>query len=214
MASMTSAARCWYQRPGSLRVLPSAGDAVWPRHACGQALGLHPRFRPLVDQRQQQQRQRRGREQTASPTANGRWVSRRRRTAASAPGRGSPPTPSSAPAAAQRARPGAPRRGSTAHACRWSLRNETSTMPLASHAEHGDEADRRRHRQVLPGDEQPDDAADDREGHVGDDQRGMAHRLKAVYSRMKIRPMVSGTITARRSIARCWFSKAPPHSTQ
>ena len=38
--------------------------------------------------------------------------------------------------------------------------------------------------------------------------------LKAVYSSMKISPMVSGTITARRAIARCWFSKAPPHSIQ
>ena len=38
--------------------------------------------------------------------------------------------------------------------------------------------------------------------------------LNAVYSRMKMSPMVSGTITASRVMARCWFSKAPPHSTQ
>ena len=38
--------------------------------------------------------------------------------------------------------------------------------------------------------------------------------LKAVYSRRKMRPMVSGTISASRAMARCWFSKAPPHSIQ
>ena len=38
--------------------------------------------------------------------------------------------------------------------------------------------------------------------------------LNAVYSKRKISPIVSGTIRARRASARCWFSKAPPHSTQ
>ena len=38
--------------------------------------------------------------------------------------------------------------------------------------------------------------------------------LKAVYSSRKIKPMVSGTISASRASARCWFSNAPPHSTQ
>ena len=46
------------------------------------------------------------------------------------------------------------------------------------HAEDRDEADRRRYRQVLPGDEQPDDATDDRERDVGNDQRGVTHRVE------------------------------------
>ena len=38
--------------------------------------------------------------------------------------------------------------------------------------------------------------------------------LKAVYSRTKMKNIVSGTIIDKRVKARCWFSNAPPHSTQ
>src|SRR5690606_12933958 len=38
--------------------------------------------------------------------------------------------------------------------------------------------------------------------------------LNAVYSSTKMKKIVTGTITASRANARCWFSKAPPHSIQ
>ena len=65
----------------------------------------------------------------------------------------------------------------------------------------------------MPVTQQREDAADQRERHVEQDQqRACRTDPNALNSRTKIRRMLTGTITASRAIARCWFSNSPPQT--
>ena len=98
---------------------------------------------------------------------------------------------------------------------RRSFMNDTSTMPFSiatpntamNPIAEGTET-------YCPVTAQGEHPADDRERHVGDDERRVDERIERGVEQDEDQPMVSGTITASRASARCWFSKAPPQSSQ
>ena len=100
-------------------------------------------------------------------------------------------------------------------ACRWlKMRHQHQSVEHGD-AQQRDEADRRRHRQVLPRQPQRRHAADHGKRHVAEDERGLPHRAEGhANSTKKISPRATGTTMPRRAAARCWFSNRSPHSTR
>ena len=61
----------------------------------------------------------------------------------------------------------------------------------------------------IPVDKQRENAADERERDVQHDQSALRNDWNASNRSRKMSRIDSGTISARRAIARCWFSNSP-----
>ncbi len=73
-------------------------------------------------------------------------------------------------------------------------------------AKQDDKPDRRRNRQILPGDEEGEDTADQANGRLEITSSARRIDRKVMYRSSRIKPMATGPMIISLFMARCWFS--------